>query len=306
MDESIILNVRQMPIIGYLKTLGLKGTYKNGKWTCCSPLRDEKNPSFSVHVEKNVWYDYGLWEGGDLIKLVMRLNGFTFKKAIGHLVGFNIDENVNDEAPTQEALKEVKTEVPPDKGQSVRGRKTVERYFQALGLPYYPEMGAFPLSYRGKNFIGIPVSTPADRQGVECRGFTMTPQGIIPNRKSRFCLGNKTPWLLRRDPERYLVTESVNDSLAGEIILGDNERSLIGLTGAGLRKRLTEYIPQGSDVLLGMDNDGMENDRIGQLMEEDAAELLRRHNCYVSHVTHHIKAGVKDLYRLLQFETRNK
>lgn len=124
--------------------------------------------------------------------------------------------------------------------------------------------------------------------------------------KSRFCLGNKLPWVLKRDPERYLVTESINDSLAGEVILGDNKISLIGLTGAGLRKMLLDYIPEGSDVLLAFDHDGKHNEELGQRMEADAEKLLLARNCHVSHVTNHVKAGVKDLYRLLLSETKKK
>ncbi len=38
-----------------------------------SPLRNENTPSFKVHLSKNVWYDFGTGEGGNLIDLVMKL-----------------------------------------------------------------------------------------------------------------------------------------------------------------------------------------------------------------------------------------
>jgi hypothetical protein len=56
-------------------------------------------------------------------------------------------------------------------------------------------------------------------------------------------------------------------------------------------------------VLLAMDNDGPENGYIGQQMQSEAERILLDRGCRVSHVTSHIIAGVKDLYRLLQKET---
>ena len=32
-----------------------------------SPLREEKTPSFHVHIANNIWYDFGLGEGGDVV-----------------------------------------------------------------------------------------------------------------------------------------------------------------------------------------------------------------------------------------------
>jgi hypothetical protein len=39
-----------------------------------SPLRQEKTPSFKVHLSRNLWYDFGTGEGGTLIDLVMKLH----------------------------------------------------------------------------------------------------------------------------------------------------------------------------------------------------------------------------------------
>ena len=38
-----------------------------------SPLREERTPSFKVDYVRNLWYDFGLGEGGTLLTLVMRL-----------------------------------------------------------------------------------------------------------------------------------------------------------------------------------------------------------------------------------------
>ncbi len=36
-----------------------------------SPLREEKEASFKVNKEKNVWYDHGIGKGGNLVDFVM-------------------------------------------------------------------------------------------------------------------------------------------------------------------------------------------------------------------------------------------
>jgi hypothetical protein len=48
---------------------------KSGKeWIYHSPLRNDKNPSFSVNIEKNLWHDLATNEGGDVISLAAELN----------------------------------------------------------------------------------------------------------------------------------------------------------------------------------------------------------------------------------------
>ena len=299
--ESVIQKARGQTVIAYLNHLGITGKFSNGRWVCCSPLREETTASFSVTPDKNVWYDFGLGVGGDLINLVERLNGYSFKEAVCHLAGVNLEDAVeNSVKPSVSREKETTTTVPPDTGQSKSGRRTVEKFFKAIKLPFYPEIEAFPLSYKGGNYIGIPVTNPASRLGIECRGFAITDQGFTPVER-RMTLGRKLPWIFLRDPERYLVTESFTDSLAGEVILGDSTMSLLALNGVGNVKLLPQYI-RNCNVWLALDNDGPKNGHIGQVMQMEAEKLLLNEGCRVSHVTQHIAAGVKDLYRLLKKE----
>jgi len=46
-----------------------------------SPFRDETVASFKVDIGKNVWYDYGLGEGGNSIKLISMLKQISTKEA---------------------------------------------------------------------------------------------------------------------------------------------------------------------------------------------------------------------------------
>jgi len=52
---------------------------------CCSPLRNEKDPSFRIYVSQNKWWDYGAQVGGDVIDFVQEWQGVDFNGAIDFL-----------------------------------------------------------------------------------------------------------------------------------------------------------------------------------------------------------------------------
>gem|GEM_PF-4687033 len=50
-----------------------------------SPTRREKTPSFKVDLNKNLWYDFGIGEGGTLIDLVIKLNNYSVPEALADI-----------------------------------------------------------------------------------------------------------------------------------------------------------------------------------------------------------------------------
>jgi DNA primase len=52
---------------------------------CPYPDHSEKTPSFTVHTERNFYHCFGCDKGGDAIKLVMELKGFSFVDAVSYL-----------------------------------------------------------------------------------------------------------------------------------------------------------------------------------------------------------------------------
>ena len=302
MREKTVMQARNSSVVGFLQSLGINGQHKNGRFLCRSPLREEKTPSFTVTIDKNVWYDFGLGLGGDVISLVMKVKNCDFIKAVEYLAGADLKDDKSKSEPSTSSRKETTpTEVPPDTGQSKSGKRIVEKFLSAAGLPFYPEIEAFPLTFKGSNYIGFPVPNPAERLGIECRGFRLD-QGFQSSHL-RMTLGRKLPWVFIRNPKRILVTESIFDSLAGEVILGDTDISLVALNGVGNVKLLPNYI-KNAHVQLAMDNDGPENGKIGQKMSIEAELLLLQNGCTVSHLGHHTIAGAKDFYRLLKMDNK--
>ncbi len=66
---------KNISIIGYLASIGIKPEYiKNESVWYCSPFRHESKPSFKVDRNKNIWYDFGTGNGGNILDIVMQLN----------------------------------------------------------------------------------------------------------------------------------------------------------------------------------------------------------------------------------------
>ena len=75
--------IKCFSIRAYLAERGLYPTKDNSRYGLyLSPLREERTPSFKVDYMQNLWYDFGLGEGGSIIDLVMRLERCDFAQAV--------------------------------------------------------------------------------------------------------------------------------------------------------------------------------------------------------------------------------
>lgn len=78
-----IRQIKQISIRDYLAQRGIRPTNRNPHYGLyLSPLRKESIPSFKVDYTQNLWYDFGLGEGGSIIDLVMRLEPCDFAQAV--------------------------------------------------------------------------------------------------------------------------------------------------------------------------------------------------------------------------------
>ena len=69
-----IQEIKAISISGFLSSKGYEPVNKKGyKWWYLSPLHTEQTASFKVDLNKNVWYDFGLGKGGNIIDLAMEL-----------------------------------------------------------------------------------------------------------------------------------------------------------------------------------------------------------------------------------------
>ncbi len=77
---------RQKSIIKVLGDFGVVPKRQTSKaaWYL-SPLRTEREPSFCVTLSKNLWYDFGIAKGGNVIDLVMELKFCSPIEALRYL-----------------------------------------------------------------------------------------------------------------------------------------------------------------------------------------------------------------------------
>ena len=79
-------DLKNIGIRQFLAWRGILPKYeRNGYGMYLSPLREERTPSFKVDYVQNLWYDFGLGEGGTLLTLVMRLERCDSREAIRRL-----------------------------------------------------------------------------------------------------------------------------------------------------------------------------------------------------------------------------
>ena len=80
--------IKEIPIQDYLQANGHQPVkIKFGSAWYQSPLRQEKTPSFKVDLNRNIWYDFGTGEGGNLFNLVMKLCNCTSSEVRGQITG---------------------------------------------------------------------------------------------------------------------------------------------------------------------------------------------------------------------------
>ena len=70
--------IRKISLVDFLNHLGYKPTGRDSKglWFY-APYRNERNPSFHVVPQRNLWYDFGTGAGGDIFSLAGAMSGST-------------------------------------------------------------------------------------------------------------------------------------------------------------------------------------------------------------------------------------
>lgn len=78
--------IKNISIKSFLAKQGIDPIQKRGSYGMYrSPLREEQVPSFKVDYNQNLWYDFGIGEGGSIIDLVMKLERCNFREAVDKL-----------------------------------------------------------------------------------------------------------------------------------------------------------------------------------------------------------------------------
>jgi hypothetical protein len=82
---------KRIPLQDILSRLGHQPAKQvRGELWYCSPFRPETVPSFKINTERNVWYDFGEGDGGNVLDFVMKFHKVgTVSEALSHLGAFD-------------------------------------------------------------------------------------------------------------------------------------------------------------------------------------------------------------------------
>jgi hypothetical protein len=102
MEQKNIDQLKATPLADVLSKCGARFAYARAAYSMYyAPYRDDHHPSLRVDVQKNVWYDFGTGEGGDVIDLVKKINNTDFAGAVQALgaAQFNVRAQLPESQP---------------------------------------------------------------------------------------------------------------------------------------------------------------------------------------------------------------
>lgn len=130
-DEAYT-RVSQRSIIDFLTDEGIDYyAQKNSNFWYCSPFRIETKASFKVNLNRNLWYDFGLGEGGNIFQLVMKLKNLTQKSEAFKII---IERKLN---LVQDFKSQPETPIIQINKIKTLENKALIQYLQKRGIAYH-------------------------------------------------------------------------------------------------------------------------------------------------------------------------
>lgn len=301
-----IAQAKCIPIPAYLERQGIqpKKARMNGRelWYH-SPIRDgDENPSFKVDTVKNVWFDHGKAQGGNIIDLVREMCSCDVRDALQHLEQTRLYSPALSEPTTSMSRRASRGsgEASPEK-QGAEGEKEKSMAFELLSagplkhpalLQYLTKRGIghdlareylseitfkAPLA-RGNYFaLGYPAGDGFEARNALFKGFVGTGKNVTFHDKPESRLLQVFEGFM--DFLSYLSADRP-DQPAGAVLV---------LNSTNLWRRALPYIgdPRFEEVRLYLDNDDAGNAATQQLFEQaETTKLVDMRSYY---------AGFEDL-----------
>ena len=238
-----IRHIKQIAIIDYLQRRGYAPARVHGiHYWYCSPLHNERTPSFKVNTERNQWYDFGSGEHGDIIDLVCALHRCTISEAIRLLSG----------------AKQVAHQEFSFGGE----RKISERKLEILSA--HPLSNPNLLCYLAERAIPLSIAN-AYCSEVLFRNMNRTYYAIgfandtlgweIRNMYFKGCIAPKAVTTFKRGTDRLQIYEGFMDFLSWQTLHPSSTCDAIVLNSLALLPRIKEQMMGYREVESFLDND---------------------------------------------------
>jgi DNA primase len=244
---------KKVDIVKFLTRNSILPTYIQGvnHWYK-SPLRNEKNPSFKVDSFKNLWFDFGIGEGGDIIKLVCLFYKVDHSSALKLLSGDHAQHTIEsciDESKL--IISEIKELSSIQLISYIKSRKlNIE-----LVRDYCKEV-SFTLNH--KNFYAIGFKNDSNGFELRCKYFkgSCTPKDVT---------------LIKNSSDKLLVFEGFIDFLSwfNCSLFFSGKHDFLILNTLSFLNRSKSILKEYNEVLLFLDNDDAGKKASSDLIEFD-------------------------------------
>ncbi|GAB3970811.1 toprim domain-containing protein [Spirosoma terrae] len=177
--QTVIDEVKRVPITSYLQSKGVFPVHKLNSeindYAYCSPLSQERTPSFFVNERDNVFNDFSTGEKGDVIRLVQKIERITFVNAVKRLQGF-----ISIAEPLQFSPYEIANDAIKNTDFKITAVRTlqhpllIEYVEKERGIPYaYAQPWVRQIHYtrKDKRYFGVGFRTDAGSWAVRNPGF---------------------------------------------------------------------------------------------------------------------------------------
>jgi hypothetical protein len=279
---------KQIPITEYLARSGFYPTYvRSYNHWYVSPFRTEKEPSFKVDAKKNVWFDYGAWEGGTIIDLEMKFRQCSPYEALRALSGQAAKPFSIHRTPSKP------TGQPEEKLEVLSSGKLV-----STELLYYLRSRGIDASLAQHYCVQVEFRI---REGTYTAiGFVNRSGGYeLRNRWFKGASSPKDISLLVNNQSKLSAFEGFIDFLSAQQINNDEVRQFIKdsdimvLNSVSLLKRSTSLVRSYAAVSVFFDNDPAGSNAKEYLKTEsipfrDASFIYRSHKDVNEYLVNHI------------------
>lgn len=271
---SISQRVKERVDIVDLISSYVKLTKSGRNYIGLCPFHDDRNPSFTVSPEKQLFYCFGCKEGGDAIKFLMKIEHLSYREALiqlGKRVGIEIDDSGDE---SNGGIREL-----------YGTNDLVTRYFHYILME--TQYGKTPREYLGKRGIkkdtietfklGYAVSSwNALQKFLEKKGVSLETQEMLG--------------LIIRDAETGRIYDRFRDRIIFPII--DITGHTLGFGGRVLDDSLPKYIntPETSIFKKGHILYGLYQTR-EEIMKKDQAIIVEGYMDCISLY----QAGIKNV-----------
>jgi DNA primase len=206
-----------------------------------SPLRSETQASFSVSLRKNLWYDFGIGKGGNVIDLIMLVKSFSNREALEFLETGTI---ATFSPPVKKLV--VKQGIKILKVETLKHRALIG-YLESRRIPVeVARIYCAQVWYEFKERQFYAIGLRNNKGGWELR-----------NKYFKNSSSPKTYSLIQNGSRQLIVTEGMFDFLSlatmEEVLV--NSSDAIVLNSLAFVDRIKGLLPEYDRVLLYLDND---------------------------------------------------